>query len=245
MRKPVLARGTTTDTRMTNAFPPTPPDFDPGPHDAYGATSVLVEGGKWSPAAIIGFVLSLIGCTVVGAVLGLVFGVFGIVGCRGGRRKGMGLAIAAIPISVVTGVLGVVVGIAIWSLSGLLQSANQDLPIILGAEGSSLETSTARLKGYLSESARAAVSDTAILSDWLGAVRSEHGTMVSIRLSAQSGFRPDNAGNFLIYFDGQFINGQATILAVYDGDTIMSQPRILNLEVGGSTFLDRLPTGAK
>lgn len=230
---------------MTDWIPPNPLHSDPGPRDIYDPSSGLVEGGKWSPAAIIGFVLSLLGCTVVGAVLGLVFGVFGIVGCRGGRRKGMGLAIAAIPISVVTGVLGVVLGIAIWSLSGLLQSANQDLPIILGAEGSSLETSTARLEGYLSESRRASVSDTAILSDWLGAVRSEHGTIVSLKLSAQNGFRPDNDGNFLTYFDAHFVDGQTTILAVFDGATILSQPRILNLEVGGSPLFKTLPTGAK
>lgn len=230
---------------MTDAFPPTPPFSDPAQGDAYGSASELVEGGRWSPAAIIGFVLSLLGCTVVGAVLGLVFGVFGIVRCRGRRRKGMGLAIAAIPISVVTGVVGVGMGIAIWTVKGLLESAQRDLPIILGADGSSLEASVDRLEGYLSESVRDAVSDTAVLSDWLGAVRAEHGTLVSLKLSGRNGFRPGNDGSLHIYYDGQFVNGQATIRAVYDGATIMSQPRILNLEVGGSALLESLPAGGE
>jgi len=230
---------------MTDAFPPTPPFSDPAPRDVQNPSSELVDGGKWSPAAIIGFVLSLLGCTVIGAVLGLVFGVFGIVRCRGGRRKGMGLAIATIPISVVTGVIGVFMGLAILALGGLLESAQLELPIILGSQGSSLENSAAQLEDYLSESARAAVSDTAILSDWLGAVRSEHGTMVSIKLSRQNRFRPDNDGILRIYFDAQFVNGKTTVLVAYDGTTILSQPRILNLEVGGSALLESLPAGAE
>ena len=89
----------------------------------------------------------------------------------------MGLAIAAIPISMLTGVLGIVVGIAVWTFNGILESARLELPIILGVEGPPLETSAARLEGYLSEAARAAVSDTARSSDWLVAVRSIPGSV--------------------------------------------------------------------
>ena len=60
-------------------------------------------GPPFSRLALSGFVCSLLGWTGMGAILGVIFGIAGILATAGGRLRGRGLAIAALPISLVTG----------------------------------------------------------------------------------------------------------------------------------------------
>jgi len=61
---------------------------------------------RWSALAITAFVLSFIGFLGFTAILAIIFGAVGIWVTRAGCRRGMGLAIAAIPIALVTGLFG-------------------------------------------------------------------------------------------------------------------------------------------
>lgn len=74
---------------------------------------------KTSIAAILGFVVSLIGCCLPTGLLGAVLGVFGLIGIgrSGGRVGGKGLAIAAIIIGILSTLIqiGLVVGGLTWA----------------------------------------------------------------------------------------------------------------------------------
>ena len=77
---------------MTQFGPP------PVPPPGMAMPDARSDPPPWSAAAIGAFVLSLLGFIGITAVLGLIFSIVGIVATRRGRRRGMGLAIAAIPI---------------------------------------------------------------------------------------------------------------------------------------------------
>ncbi|MFG0307083.1 MAG: DUF4190 domain-containing protein [Phycisphaerales bacterium JB040] len=88
----------------------------------HGATTDgMFEDQKTSLSAIIGFVLSLVGCCLPTGILGVVLGVFGLIGIgrSGGRVGGKGLAIAAIIIGVLNTVvqIGLVIGLVQWGRS--------------------------------------------------------------------------------------------------------------------------------
>ena len=102
---------------------PSPGDFAAPPIADHTRTGP--EHSPWSVAAIAGLVLSLLGCSLIGAVLGLILGIVGITRTRGGRRRGMGLAIAAIPISLGTGLIGVFLGIGMVGLTRMAAEMEQ------------------------------------------------------------------------------------------------------------------------
>ena len=85
-----------------------PPAGPPPGEMPEGDAVVMPRPKSWSALAISGFVLSLVGCLGITAALGLVFGIAGILATRGRRKRGFGLAVAAIPISMLTGALSVV-----------------------------------------------------------------------------------------------------------------------------------------
>lgn len=86
-----------------------------------GTADGMFEDQKTSLSAIIGFVLALVGCCLPTGILGVVLGVFGLIGIgrSGGRVGGKGLAIAAIIIGVLNTVvqIGLVIGLVQWGRS--------------------------------------------------------------------------------------------------------------------------------
>ena len=121
---------------MTQFQPPTPgPAMAPG--GPVGVPPAFNEPVRWSAAAVAGFVLSLVGCLIVTAPLGLILGIVGIVTTRGGRRRGMGLAIAAIPISLLTGVFSLIVVANVVVFGQVLFQAKEQLPQLLKLDAAS------------------------------------------------------------------------------------------------------------
>ncbi len=128
------------------------------------------DGKRWSRAAIAAFVLSLLGCLGFTAILGLIFAVVGVTATRGGRRRGLGLAIAAIPLSVITGVIGLVM-IVVFALGSQSMAASRQVGSLL-ASGVAV-SSQGGFQELCSVDLRKALEGDDFAT-WLGIVQSEH-----------------------------------------------------------------------
>ena len=181
-------------------FPPPPPDS--GSDFTPGYASAPVAPAKWSLAAIAGFVSSLLGCTGIGALLGLVFGIVGILNTRGGRRRGMGLAIAAIPISLLTGLLSVLI-IGAGFIGFGMMNVITTLPEAFPATADDTAAAAESFRGLASDDFNASVSSEQ-LEAWFGAVLEQHGRLTAV-VPAPTGNAA--AGQFVMDTDAKFING--------------------------------------
>jgi hypothetical protein len=210
--------------------PPQPPD------DAYAGSGGAPFAGapvKWSAAAVSGFILSLLGCTGIGAVFGLILGVIGIVVTRGGRRRGRGLAIAAIPISLVTGAVVLVLGFAAVTMARKVTQATDHLPAIIGGEVTSQADAADLLLSLTTEQLRAEVGPEKAQA-WLAQVAKKHGKLVEVEPSLEgkpSGRTSD--GNIFLSKGGKFVNGRANIKIIFDAASVWTGARIADIEVDG------------
>ena len=190
---------------MTQFQPP--PDV-PGPVpsvEPYGRAG-LAAPPPWSVSSIVGFVLSLLGCS---APLGFILGIVGIVRTSGGRRRGRGLAIAAIPISLVTGVLAFLVSVGLV-LMGALGVILAEIPTLLSGDAEASKNAVFLLREAASDDFNASVSDEQ-LQAWLQQVAAKHGRLVTIGSPRPV---PGSAGSNEIGLDveGKFVNGRTSIL---------------------------------
>lgn len=167
---------------------------------------------QWSAAAITGFVLSFLGCTGVGAPLGIVFGIVGLVRTRGGRRRGFGLAVAAIPISLLTGVLFVVIAIGMM-LGSATRAAASEVKEVLRTRPADIAMAVSSLREICSEDFSAEVGAEELRA-WVEAVRAKHGRLVQLEgLIHQPSGR--SSGKASIGLEGKFINGRANITITF------------------------------
>jgi len=133
---------------------------------------------SWSALAITGFVLSLLGCLGITAVLGLIFGVAGIIVTRGGKKRGFGLAVAAIPISLVWGALAVGgIYFAKTMYVVYLDRVEAVVAVVDSTPDNSAEA-FARLREGCSEEFLEIIDDESLTS-WLATVREKPGALVS------------------------------------------------------------------
>lgn len=158
-----------------------PPPIPPGdrPDEAYGPLEPIAPA-PMSAAAVTGFVCSLLGCAGITALAGFVFGIIGIAKTRDGVRRGRGLAIAAIPISVVTGVGSVVIAFAAYVSLALFASTARitvALPEVLAADPALFAEAEAALRPLCSDAFNEDVSSEA-LHAWLVEIASTHGKLV-------------------------------------------------------------------
>lgn len=162
----------------------------------------------WSTAAISGFVLSLLGCLGITAILGLILGITGIATTRGGRRRGLGLAIAAIPISLVTGALSIVVGMGM--LMGIsFGTLAARLPEVFEADSSTMDAAVLALREIGSEDFNATVSTETVRS-WLEQVAVKHGKLVEVvKLTPPGPTTSSDGKTFSV--EAKFVNGPANI----------------------------------
>ena len=210
--------------------PPYPPPL--GQQAYYPAAHTPTAPPPWSAAAIGGFILSLLGFAGVTAILGLIFGIVGIVTTSGGRRRGAGLAIAAIPISLVTGAASVVLVLGI-----LLVTRAAEVPVklqsVFGSNSSNMVDAVTTLRELGSPKFNEAVG-TEVLQAWLTQINAEHGKLTSASLDTHQmvSERPD--GTMCLNVNGKFVNGPAEIRLVFEGGDVWSL-RIDDIEVGGSS----------
>lgn len=211
------------------AFPPPPP---------VGAGYPYSQANRpWSAAAITAFVCSLLGCLAVPAVLGLVLGVVGIVRSSGGRRKGMGFAIAAIPISLITGILsiGVVAGVLLVRVSAPLVS---EFVEVLKSGSGDVSAAATTLHGLGSPRFQSTVTVKDVEA-WLSAVFVKHGSLTDLTgTTSDRTSRPAVAQGGLpipILLNAKFVNGPAfvRVILVMESYTKVS---IDEIDIEGSTL---------
>lgn len=187
-----------------------------GPGSPVGGPAGIPPGihrpPPWSAAAISGFVLSLLGCLGITAILGLILGITGIATTRGGRRRGLGLAIAAIPISLVTGALSIVLGMAM--LMGIsFGTLAARLPEVFEADSSTMDVAVDALREIGSDDFNETVSTETIRS-WLGQVAVKHGKLVELVKPTPPGpTAPSDGKTFSM--EAKFVNGPANITVTF------------------------------
>ncbi len=182
--------------------PPTGP-YEQPPALPHGAATA-VGPAPYSAAAIAALVLSLLGCLGFTAVLGLIFGVVGIVKTRGGVRRGAGLAIAAIPISIVTGLMSVAALMLFGALGNAMLVA-MTLPDMYDVDGNVSAESLATFRGACTESFNAEVTADQ-LTAWFQSARAEHGALIELIPGGQPNSIPGT--DRLVYpIRGKFVSG--------------------------------------
>ena len=225
---PTRARSNT--GTMTHFQPPTDaggafspdPSQSTAPPEHYGPPPM-------SKAAITGFVSSLVFCVPgLSPLLGLIFGIVGIAATSGGRRRGRGLAIAAIPIALVVGAgqgyLGYYAGVVMHRMAVFPARV---VPVF---KASAVKVPEAAAEAYRHSSAgfRQSVSEEQFQA-WVAEVIAEHGQLQKCKASARP-FEgdPKKGGAVIAHLAGDFVNSSAVI------DVVM----VMNKEKGDWEFDD-------
>lgn len=203
--------------------PPTVPDGSPSAGPPPGGQEYMPSGTQaspsggppppWSAAAIAGFVLSLLGCAGITALAGLILGVVGILKTRGGQRRGRGLAVAAIPISLVTGGLSVLLGMSVIVIARGKVVVDQ-LPTVLTADSTATAEAVSALRAITSQDFNADVTAEA-LQDWLKEVGARHGRLVEVPTLSPVQPTAPASGAKAMNFDGKFVSGPASITLTF------------------------------
>lgn len=188
---------------------------------------------RWSALAITAFVLSLIGFFGFTAILGIILGIAGIVVTRGGQRRGRGLAIAAIPISLVTGGLGalfLVTGVMVWRMGEM----SKRIETALSASSADVIASTIEIYALGSPDFQSAAPKDRI-ETWLADVKRKHGTLSGFEKQDDLGFVTRNStAGFALNLRGKFTNGPALVRVRFSPNYIL-EPRIDDIDVDGSS----------
>lgn len=204
-------------------FSPPPPPGMPQNYAPY-----MLERPPWSAAAIGGFVASLLGFLGITAVIGLIFGIIGIMSTKDGRKRGFGLAVAAIPISLIMGLLGVFFVFAFLMFGRIVQVVPA-VKTVMALESGELQSAATSLREISSSSLNSAVTSEE-MAGWLGRVRDKHGRLTDLKFNPQNMEKSPAAG-IVLDLDGKFVNGPATVRMSVDAANPF-QPKVDNLEVG-------------
>ncbi len=211
-----------------------PPPFPPQAGQQGYPAAAYAPGAapRWSAAAIGGFVLSILGFLGVTALLGLIFGIVGIFTTSGGRRRGRGYAIAAIPISVVTGVIFVFLCMAVLFIARAAKIPDK-LKAVLGSDSLVVADSADLLREAGSPAFREEVS-TEALQAWITQLIAKHGklTAASLDFEQKTAVAPD--GSMFLNFKSKFVNGPAEIRLTFQKKDLGSL-RFDDIEIDGSS----------
>lgn len=209
-------------------IPPSPPPY---PTSAFGANDAMPAGPRpWSALAITAFVCSLIGFFGFTAVLGILLGIVGIVVTKEGVRRGRGLAIAAIPISLVTGSIGALMVLGFVSLGKMTTATRQ----VEAALASSADEGAKKIDFIMANSTvdfQQKVGREKLVQ-WVAEVNKKHGKLVELDRAFKPGTMTSSRENAVLSYPGKFVNGQA-LLQVHFEQRSLTTPLIDNIEVDG------------
>jgi len=209
------------------------PPGDPFGHTPPAPPSARQPPGRpvpYSALAIAAFVCSLLGCLGFTAVLGLILGIAGVVVTRDGARRGMGLAIAAIPISLVTGLLSVVMILLLTAVASMMQVV-EALPDVYDDDGNVSPKAVAVVRKAFSEELKYKVSEEQFIT-WLEQVRAEHGAIVQITDVGDPAPAQGNSNRVVIKATGKFTSGPQEIVMTLQVDSPVSF-RVADISIGG------------
>jgi hypothetical protein len=202
--------GTITRRRGMSQFPPSPPEGQP----AGGVPGHLAGFDQpptpYSAAAIAGFVFSVLICIpVLGGILGLIFGLMGLGSTAGGRRRGRGLAIAAIPLSLLTGLASGLFVYAAVNVFGDLLTMGRQIEPIFQANDAALDDAVESFLAMTTPEFQQEISPQDF-RQWLEDIEAEHGKLVEI--TPDRNMPAENAGEkIVLVLPARFVKGPATI----------------------------------
>jgi len=186
---------------------------------------------RWSAAAVAGFVMSLLGCT---APLGLLFGLIGLFTTSGARRKGRGLAIAALIIGVLWGSTCYFLGYGAYRAGKFFLALTADVGQMLQT-GTFAPADADRILARIGTNELTAAVHGEDVVAWIAAVKAKHGSFREIVPNA-AGSQQLGGNKAAVDFTGKFVNGEANIRVVFVTDGM--QMRVDDIEVGGISLRD-------
>ncbi len=214
--------------------PTTPPPL--GQHGGYAdPTDGLTGPAPWSALAISAFVCSLLGFLGVTAILGFILGIVGILVTSGGKRRGMGLAIAALPISILTGLVSIGILFAVLAGAKLIGTIAAISPVF-DATSIDRPVAMAKLREFTSQSFDDTVKDEQFFA-WVDQIEKNNGKLTEISANyGRGGQQPStsqgNDGQFSLTIPAKFVNGPATIQITFRQEG-MWETRLDDISVGG------------
>lgn len=211
---------------MTQA-PANPPFESPLADDGLVASD---SPPRWSAAAITGFVMSFL---LVLAPLGIILGIVGMVRTWGGKRRGMGLSIAAIPIGLIVAMFTTIVivkGVVMFAV----MAAGKDSTKMWRVSRINIAAEASEFYDVMSPRFRAKMTEEAFQA-WATGVSTKHGALQAVR-RAKNVIVPTGDGRYVVHFTGDFVNGSANI-AMTIGLKNNWTPEIDNIDVDGEPAL--------
>lgn len=177
-------------------------------HPPYGMVQPMAPPPSWSVTSIAGFVLSFLGCTLIGGLLGILLGIVGILDCRGGRRRGMGLAIAAIPISMLSGGFGIMMGASMYMFYNMMEAVPAKVQDVFrqGDIGERVREFRALSTGGF----QSAVNEDQLAS-WFKTVEEKQGQLQDCQINPTQPVSPGPVGATVLNFNCNFVNGKAPV----------------------------------
>jgi hypothetical protein len=188
-----------------------------------------------SAAALTGFICSLIFCLpVFGPLLGLIFGVVGVATTAGGRRRGRGLAIAAILISLLVGVGQGAVGYVGGAIVVKLFRFPSRVETVFRASATHAPEAAAEVyKNRSSQAFRDKVTQEQFQS-WVAGVITRHGQLQSAT-SSQQPVETTPDGRMVARRTGHFVNGSAAIEIFMSFNRLMRRWEFDDIRVDGQS----------
>lgn len=220
---------------------PPPPPMDPQGEPARSDDNfaqIAVGPPPWSKSAITGFVSSLLICIpVVPSLVGLIAGVMGISSTSGGSRRGRGLAIAAIPISLLTGagwVIGfIVIAMFVRSSAEVIKTVER----VFKARNLSDADLQEVIDSMMSDEAADSTSPAGI-REWVERVVADKGSLAEVMVNVRFE-RVPGTSSIVFVIPCRFVNGITDVRVVMAVSSKGGRKyRIDDIEVGEHSLVD-------
>ena len=193
---------------MTSVGPPQPPNLPPG-QDAFDAEMMPTGPVPLSGMAVAGFVSSVtVCCPVFSPLLGLIFSLVGLSQTKGGARRGRGLAIAGLIISLL------VVPLQGWGLPTLAGVLKGFLGLAMSAaafQGGDTDVGISAWYGMGSPELKAAVTEDEF-AKWIKEAFTKLGGLKGLQLDQTQQGEPSSDGNYdRLAWQAEFPDGTEVI----------------------------------
>jgi len=203
----------------------------------YDVEAIGATRPGWSIVAIVGFVLSFL---LILAPLGALLGIIGIFRTRGGRRRGRGLAIAAIPIGlVVSWIVASIVQYGYFMFESMKHA--RDVTAILQTSSVRVGETAAKFYDQQPRRFQLAMSKDAF-ERWLAEVIEKHGSLQGVKRAERALKIDPAAGEWTINFVGEFVKGTAHI-GVTLAPPGVGGPQLRDISVDGVSAVGGGPKG--
>lgn len=187
---------------------------------------------RWSAMAIAAFVCAILGFLGFTAILGLIFAVAGIVVTRKGERRGLGLAVAAIPISILTGAIGLFLAYGVLTATSMF-NASEAFHQVMSKPSDQIPAEADKVYEITSKSFQQDISREQFVQ-WLQQISAKHGNMVG--LERDPDLRPVTSGprGTAVNVRAKFTNGPVLVRIMFMPKSLMEW-KIEDIEVDGDS----------